>query len=165
MKDNNKQRVELPLTEEEYEKASAEMQIRSDFQENLLDEIVHRPDVTKILTLRAGKEPKSTDTRRPIELYETPTQFFYFTRPEYTCLNRDLGYEGLLATFIYEGFFVDNAKGKIQFAMQYEDCSLEEAYDITVSEDKQHIKEKIVSALEEEFNQNTYQTEQDEDDE
>lgn len=75
----NSKDVELPLTEEEHEQADAETQIQNLVELGIWNEVRERDDTEKVFELRAGKPPERTevDTRRFIQLYDTPAGWFY----------------------------------------------------------------------------------------
>lgn len=77
---NHDDSTELPLTEEEYEQASPELQIRSDLEVGEWHRVKNRDDVEKKFELKAGHDNSSRNTpdlRKFVQLFYTPAGWLY----------------------------------------------------------------------------------------
>jgi hypothetical protein len=140
---NNNDSIELPLSGEEYENASAEMQVRSDYEVGLDSEITHRDDVEDVLTIRAGTPPKfcENDTRRYIVLYDTPAGWLFYCEDEshiFTSLHREKPDHHV---------FTNYAMDFVEHAIEEHGYSFEKSFDVFFTDETSELAFDIVASI------------------
>jgi hypothetical protein len=128
---------------EEYENATAENQVRYDYEYGAdSDEVAYgliteRNDVSKVLEIKAGnpkpeqKRRGKIDTRAFLELYDTPAGWF-FCRLEHNLTRTHLYSSKPRASLIveYAHYYIDEA-------INEEGCSFDESYEIVSYRDNE----------------------------
>jgi hypothetical protein len=149
MKQNNNSQdsIDLPLTEEKYEQAHEEVQIRSDLEVNAINSIVKRDDVKKVFDMRAGYKNRQyqardniADERLRILLYKIPSkdeQEKYLYRVEGPV---EIAHREILEGKPKHHIIVEDAYDFVEHSYEEHDKDIDDCYEFIKAEDDKHGK-------------------------